>query len=124
MRTLRWSSSDPRLDKLRSVPLNQHGIFGREFSDVTRKTDGGRCSGDLSTRHSLPLRIPTQILVVVLLCVMAACLSGCGESEAEERNGAGVVHAKRDRFEEAKAEFDEALRLEPCRRTNLIELPT
>ena len=40
-------------------------------------------------------------------------MSGCGESEAEARNGAGVFHVDRNRFEEAKAEFDEALRLDP-----------
>ncbi len=113
MRTRRWSSNDPRLNKLRSVPLNQHGIFRRESSHITRETDFGRCSGDLSTRHFLLLRVPTPILVVVLLSVMAALLSGCGASEAEERNGAGVVHANRDRLEEAIAEFDGALLLDP-----------
>ncbi len=113
MRTRRWSSNDPRLNKLRSVLPNQHGTYGGRWSEFTRETDGGRCSGDLSTQHPLPLRVPTPIFVVVLLCVMAVLLSGCGESEAEERNGAGVLLANRDRLEEAKAEFDEALRLDP-----------
>ncbi len=63
--------------------------------------------------HSLPLRVPTQILVVVLLSLMAVSLAGCGESASETRNGAGIVHAERGRLEEALAEFDEALRLDP-----------
>jgi len=113
MRTRRWSSKDPRLSTLRSVPPTWSRIFGGRLSAVTREADNGRCSGDQSTRHRLPLRVPTQILIVVLLGVMAVLLSGCGQSEAEERNGAGVVHAKGDRLEEAIAEFDEALRLDP-----------
>ncbi len=94
MRTRRWSSKAPLPSTLRSVPPTRSGIFGGRLSAVTRKADNGRCSGDQSTRHCLPLRGPAQILVVVLLGIMAVLLSGCGQSEAEERNGAGVVRVR------------------------------
>ena len=94
MRTRRWSNKDPRLSKPRSVPPTRSGIFGGRLSAVTREADNGHCSGGQSARHCLPLRVPTPLLIVVLLGVLAVLLSGCGQSEAEERNAAGVVHAK------------------------------
>ena len=54
------------------------------------------------------MKIP---MVVVLLLVMTVALSGCG-SGAAEHYVAGVEHSEEARWQEALAEFDEAIRLD------------
>ena len=55
-----------------------------------------------------------SVCVVALLAVLALALSGCGGlTEAEEHFKAGVKLQEQGRFEEAIAEYDEAIRLNP-----------
>ena len=49
-------------------------------------------------------------LAVVLFFVLSAC---GGLSEAEQRHSAGVEHQLEGRLDEAVAEYDEAIRLDP-----------
>ena len=56
----------------------------------------------------------THVLLVVLVLVLTFGLLACGsQREAEEHFSAGVQLQNQERWEEAIAEYDEAIRLDP-----------
>ena len=59
-------------------------------------------------------RMRTYVFLVVLVLVLTLGLLACGsQNEAEEHFSAGVQLQNQDRWEEAIAEYDEAIRLDP-----------
>ena len=56
------------------------------------------------------VKVPAVLLMFSLVALLSV---GCGESKAQKHNSAGVSLENRGKMEEAIAEFDEAIRLDP-----------
>lgn len=75
---------------------------------------GWRLHGRPGRRQPATLGIKPRYMMLMLLPVLAAVSAACmGESQAELHNSAGVRLGNQGKYEEAVAEFDQAIRLDP-----------